>query len=300
MTQIDDLVRRARAATSSPVGDPERFGLVRLDGGMTHDVFVPEADASVVLKVFRGGEDGTQSRNEWDALVALAGSGIAPRPVHFAHGDRPVVVMERALGSSVRDSAMAAGHASALGGAHRRVQDFAIDRSPGIPHAGLLAARSALLRDQPDGAGAPEERAPRVVERAWSAARNWAAGGDVDALGSPDRLVFSRGDPNLSNYLWSENGLVLIDWENCGYNDPALQLADMAEHASTRALSEEFWARVADATELSPAERRRVAPGRRAMACFWRVLIERRHALGLPTTVTREGQAQRTLAVLDT
>jgi thiamine kinase-like enzyme len=85
------------------------------------------------------------------------------------------------------------------------------------------------------------------------------------------RAVFAShaAPPNLSNYLWSDDGVVLIDWENSGYNNPAIEPADMAEHASTRALSEDFWTELADVTELTHADRARVVQGRRLMACFW-------------------------------
>ena len=138
-----------------------------------------------------------------------------------------------------------------------------------------------------------------VVAGAWRAAQVWMADADVKHLLYSDSLSFSRGDPNLSNYMWSDEGLVLIDWENSGYNDAALELADMAEHASTRPLGEDFWTELADATELTRADRARVAQGRRLMACFWLVLIESRQRQGLPTTVTLEEQARRTLATLD-
>ncbi len=92
---------------------------------------------------------------------------------------------------------------------------------------------------------------------------------------------------------------MLIDWENSGYNDPALELADMAEHASTRTLGQDFWSSVADATELTAEDRARVVHGRRFMACCWLVIIDSRHRQGRPTTVTPEEQAHRTLATLD-
>lgn len=141
--------------------------------------------------------------------------------------------------------------------------------------------------------------APEVVTSAWRAAQTWIAGEDTDRLLSAGDPRFTRGDPNLSNYLWSDGALMLIDWEDSGYNDPALELADMAEHASTRALGEDFWLDLAEATSLTPTERARVSPGRRLMACFWLVVIDSRQRHGLPTTVSLEEQATRTLATLE-
>ena len=133
---------------------------------------------------------------------------------------------------------------------------------------------------------------------AWIAGRRWVSDIDVERILSFDELCFSRGDPNLTNYLWSDGGVVLVDWENSGYNDPAIELADFAEHASTRALSDDFWSALADATGLTKADRVRVPNARRLIACFWLVLIASRQREGLPTTVTLDEQAHRTLEVL--
>jgi aminoglycoside phosphotransferase (APT) family kinase protein len=251
-----------------------------------------------VVKVFQ-----TAGRNEpeqeWDALETLAGSGIAPDPVHFDRSSPAVVVMTRASGSSLPAGALGQEHAQAIGSVHRLVHATVPEYRRPPAHSGLRNARTSLMQ----GGGQPKWTDPSdaidVVARAWRAAQAWIADADIDHLASPERLRFSRGDPNVSNYLWSEDGLVLIDWENSGYNDPALELADMAEHASTRALGEDFWTSLADATELTPADRARVVHGRRLMACFWLVVIESRQRQGLPTTVTLEEQARRTLATLD-
>src|SRR2546429_8491740 len=170
------------------------------------------------------------------------------------------------------------------------------------------------MADEPHETSSRRDNAG-VVTLAWRAAQTWIADVDIQYLLSSDDLRFCRGDPNLSNHLWSDEGLVLIDWENSGYNHPALELADMAEHASTRALSEDFWVHLADApelprgatlvpgdlatTELTQEDRARVTQARRLLSCFWLVLIESRKRQGLPTTVTLDEQASRTLAALE-
>jgi hypothetical protein len=295
--RFGDLVSKARAAVSAAGGDPALHGLTRLAGGMTHHVFAPLDDTNLVVKVFQ-----TTSRDEpeheWDALVTLAGSGIAPEPVHYDAGDPAIVVMTRVSGQSLSAGAIGAEHAREIGRVHCLVHRI----NPGVrrppSHSGVRAARTALML------GRHETPSPRVdpsdvATRAWNAARIWIADADVEHLLSSDALRFSRGDPNLSNYLWRDEGVALIDWENSGYNDKALELADMAEHASTRTLGEDFWTELADATELTLPDRARVVQGRRLMACFWLVLIENRQRQGLPTTVTLEEQARRTLATLD-
>jgi aminoglycoside phosphotransferase (APT) family kinase protein len=295
--RVHDVVRRAREAVTAPTVDPARFGLERLSGGMTHDVFATEDEPSLVVKVFSE-FNRSEPEREWRALVSLAGSGIAPGPVRFDPGERPVVVMERVGGSSLAADAFDATHAAAIGGSHRLVHRTSGEPPREAPSSGLQATRVALGQEHGESAGQQSDPAD-VVGQAWRAAQAWFADFDLDRLVSPERLRFSRGDPNLSNYLWTDEGLVLIDWENSGHSDPALELADMAEHASTRVLSDDFWDLVADATELTTSDRARFSQGRRVMACFWLVLIESRHRQGLPTTVTLEEQAKRTLNILD-
>jgi aminoglycoside phosphotransferase (APT) family kinase protein len=296
--RFGDLVGGARAAIAAPSSDPAVHGLARLSGGMSHDVFAPIDDANLVVKVFRTAAV-DESEHEWDALVALAGSGIAPEPVHFDAGDPAVVVMTRVPGSSLLAGALDAEDARVIGSVHRLVHRTVPRSRRRLPHSGIRTARAALMADEPHETSSRRDNASGVVTLAWRAAQTWIADVDIQHLLYSDDLRFCRGDPNLSNYLWSDEGLVLIDWENSGYSHPALELADMAEHASTRALSEDFWIHLADATELTQEDRARVTQARRLLSCFWLVLIESRQRQGLPTTVTLDEQASRTLAALE-
>jgi aminoglycoside phosphotransferase (APT) family kinase protein len=294
---VGELIGRARAVVAAPGVDPSAHGLVRVPGGMTHDVFAPVDDPTLVVKVFRSA-DRDEAEREWDALVALAGSGVAPDPVRFDAGEPAIVVMARVSGSPRSAGALDAEHARVIGRVHRLVHR-AVPRSPRpVTHAGVVAARASLMRDARDEASSPHDDASDTVAGAWRAARTWIAHAELPRLVSSDGLRFSRGDPNLGNYLWTDAGLVLIDFEHSGLNDPALELADMAEHASTRALGEDFWIELADATGLTPADRAQVPHARRLMACCWLVMIEQRQREGLPTTIALEEQARRTLAVL--
>lgn len=284
-----DLVDRARRAVGD---DPGPFGLERLSGGMSHAVFGPVDDATLVVKVFASSTRQEPER-EWEALVAFGGSGVAPEAVHSDFGDPAVVVMTKVAGTSLPASSLGAEHARAIGEAHRRVHGAGPLTGRPLSHVWIREACAALHEESdPD--------APEVFTRAWAAARRWVggAGVDVDRILSAGGSCFSRGDPNLSNYLWSDGGLVLVDWESSGPSDPVVELADFAEHASTRELTEEFLAALAEATGLSAADRRRLADARRLVACFWLVLIASHQRAGLPTTVSLEDQAHRTLAAL--
>lgn len=291
--RIQDLIGRARTAVTEGRPDPLTHGLMRLPGGMTQDVFAPIDDSTLVVKVFRTG-DHDEPEHEWGALVALAGSGIAPDPIHYDPGNPAAVVMSRVFGSSLPSGALHAEHAWRIGAAHRLVHQ-AVPWSPRpMSHRGVRGAQRALALDE----ALPDGRGPDIELEAWRAAKAWIANDDVEELLSSTNLSFSRGDPNLTNYIWTDEALVLIDWENSGFSDPVLELADMAEHPSTRTLGDDFWAALADATELTRADRARLARARKAMACFWIVIIGSRQRDGLPTTVTLEEQSHRTLAVL--
>ncbi len=113
---------------------------------MTHHVFAPLDDSNLVVKVFE-----TSSReepeHEWDALVTLAGSGIAPEPVHFEAGDPAIVVMTRVSGSSLPAGAIGAEHAREIGRAHRLVHRMVPEVRRPPSHSGVWAARAALTLD---------------------------------------------------------------------------------------------------------------------------------------------------------
>lgn len=204
-----DLVGRARAAVATPGADPALHGLSRLAGGMTHHVFAPLDDSNVVIKVFQ-----TTSRDEpeheWDALVTLAGSGIAPEPVHFDAGDPAVVVMTRVSGSSLPAGSIGAEHARQIGRVHRLVHRMVPEVRRPPSHSGARAARTALMLDDRHESSSVSVDASDVVARAWRAAQVWIAGADLERLLYSDSLSFSRGDPNLSNYLWSEKALSVM------------------------------------------------------------------------------------------
>jgi hypothetical protein len=292
--RIMDLVGHARTVAAERSTEPEAHGLMRLSGGMNHDVFAPIDDSVLVAKAFRAGESGAAER-EWGALVGLAGTGIAPDPILYNPGDPSIVVMSRVSGSSLSGGALGAEHAWRIGAAHRLVHQVVPWSPEAMSHAGVHAALANLKLNELSLLGG----APGVEGQARRAAKDWIEREDVDELFSSTSLCFSQGDSNLSNFMWTDEALVLVDWEYSGFSDPVLELAGMAEHASTRALGDDFWTVLADATEIPPVDIARLVRARKAMACFWLDLIGTRHREDLPTTVTIEEQADRTLTVLE-
>ena len=118
--RMSDLVDRARAASNATGVSSPALGLERLWGGMSHAVFAPVDDPTLVVKVFTTVAREEPER-EWEALVTLAGSGVAPEPVHFDAGDSAVVVMTRVVGSSLPAGDLGDEHAAVIGSVHRRV-----------------------------------------------------------------------------------------------------------------------------------------------------------------------------------
>src|SRR5687768_1672669 len=142
---FDDLIRVARLAVQLG-GDPAELGLHRLAGGMSHDVFSPVDDPSVVAKVFSQATAADAAAREWTALVALAGAraGLAPGPLEFdggTDGGDPVVVMAKVAGEAVTGDELRMQHVEAIGAAHRSVHGVVGGAAPrGVLHDGLLRA----------------------------------------------------------------------------------------------------------------------------------------------------------------
>ena len=289
-----ELVHRARSAVGLGDVDQTALGLIRLSGGMNHGVFASTDASALVVKVFATGA-GDEPAREWEALEALAGSGLAPTPVQFEPSEPAVVVMTRISGRSLPASALDETHAAAIGSAHRRIHQAEPDVQRHPSHDGVRAALAALRSN----AAASFESHSNAVAAAWREAGAWLRTADVERCLSSARLCFSRGDPNLENYLWTDDGVVLIDFENSGYSDPVLEFADFAEHANNHALNEDFLFTLAAASGLTESDIGRVRDARRLMTCFWLVLITTRDRANLPTTITLDEQAHRTLQALD-
>jgi thiamine kinase-like enzyme len=84
--------------------------------------------------------------------------------------------------------------------------------------------------------------------------------------------VFGRGDPNPANSLWDGVRLGIVDLENAGWTDRAVDLADLVEHA-------------------------RLLAARRMFAFFWLALCLRAGQIP-PPTVEPSAQLQRMRTLL--
>jgi hypothetical protein len=158
--------------------------------------------------------------------------------------------------------------------------------------AGAAPARRARARPRPQAAaagpgaaaGAAAPILPRVAAalgspggragepwrlqaaRLW---RRWSSGPDPGLLLAPAPSVLAHGDPSPANYLWDGRRVVLVDFEDAGWRDRAVELADLVEHAQSRNTPAAAWGRVLDRLGLDGRERARHRAARRLFGLFW-------------------------------
>ena len=123
---------------------------------------------------------------------------------------------------------------------------------------------------------------PRLVRHAVDVARAWLDQHppEEDWLIDP---VIAVGDGNLDNVLWDGETCRLIDWEEFGASDLAYEVADIAEHASSRLGRCLDVPALLDDLELTGAQRARVVQHRRRFACFWLAMLLPGTAVGAGT-----------------
>ena len=300
MGKFGDLIGAARHAVES--ADPVP-GLFRLSGGLTHDVF--EADAAgerLAIKVYRSWERAEPDR-EWQALCALGELGLGPKPVFFspgATGERPVVVMGWLPGRSRGAADLDAEDLAAIVGAHRALHRLSVrstHQAQGDPLTVLGRIRE-MMSSWDDAAPHLQDQ-PAEVHAAGKAAQRWLEDDEPDLFAGTVLEVFGRGDPNPTNYLWMERRVTMIDFEGAGLTDPALELADLFEHAGSRALSPGYWPLGCDLYELDRPGRLRARAGRNLAACFWLAVLHSRARHGAePLNLTLPEQAARVVELL--
>ncbi|MDX1437471.1 MAG: aminoglycoside phosphotransferase family protein [Anaerolineales bacterium] len=175
---------------------------------------------------------------EYKGLQILGPTGIAPRPVYFnpgsPHTNRPIVVYELMEGQMWDRTKPMAEDLRRLFGLYATINSVAHhqpwpSRSDGYP----FQARDRLERtadsylsycesEFPEGQPAAEKIKQLFHERS----------ADLDELKDLEPVkCFSRGDPRFANIIEKPDGsLGMVDWEDCGWLDPALDMADLVTH----------------------------------------------------------------------
>jgi len=258
-----------------------------------HDVTIA---GEVVRKSFRRTSRGEPAR-EWAALVLLHehAPGLAPRPI-ATEVDPPVVVMSRVAGTSL-DTVLDLQQLTATIAAYRTL--FAVPVRPDTPHRHRLPAdfvqdNIEWIDDLPTGTELPD-----VVRRALTEARRWHAGPPpgIDEVHDP---VNAQGDSKVDNMLWDGSRVRLVDFEAFGVGDLAFEVADLAEHISSRLRGLRDPEAMIIGFDLNPAQLERVDAYRIVLATFWLLmLLPGSPGHGRNPEGSAERQAQHLLALLD-
>lgn len=239
----------------------------------THELHLTD---HTVTKTFRSWARGEHVR-EWRALRLLDkhAPGLAPRPLGSQlETEPPTVTMTRLSGEPFGAQSATATEVAALATAvdtlHRAVPPTALAQIPlRIWHPAEAVQEVRRWSAEP----LPTDLEP-LVEQAHTAAAQWLRGGDLDhAVAADIRPVFGHADGNVANHLYDGSAVRLVDFEDSGRSDVALELADLLEHLSTRLRSALEPAAVLAHFDLSRAETGRVRTYRRLLATFWLLML---------------------------
>ncbi|MFI7060174.1 phosphotransferase family protein [Kribbella sp. NPDC050124] len=242
----------------------------------THAV---EVEGSVLTKRYRSWPRDEPGR-EWAALALINrhAPDLAPTPLDRA-GPPPSIAMTVVPGVPLSGT-VDGPRLDALGDALRTLWSIPPDDLPPIDLAALIDRIHRGLAVQRD--------VPGVIG---SAAEAWLE--TADKLTDVPDPVVAHGDPNLENYLWDGTRIRIVDFEDAGRGDLAVELANLVEHLSGR---ETDWTGFADRFAVDPA---RFHSARCLWAAFWLTLV----GPGGPSADrnppgTAEAQAGRLLALI--
>ena len=242
---------------------------------LTHRLSV-DTERDVVVKRFIQATRGEPAR-EWRALQLLHehAPGLAPEPLRAdLVAVEPVVEMSLLPGEPLGSAQLTQEQESALVRALGQLwQSVPVDRVLAVPgeygnEAQLLHAVSELASERPDLGRDP------LIQAAYAAGLDWLTWA-VSVTGDPAgrQPVFGQGDANLANFLWDGDRIRIVDFEDSGLSDRALELAVLVEHISAWLEAGLDGDQFAEAFDLTPAERARLADCRRLCALHWLLLL---------------------------
>lgn len=284
----------------------------------THQVSIDQARRVVTKRFVQAGRG--EPDREWRALTLLAehAPGLAPEPILAdLAADQPMIEMSLLPGEPLGDRPLTAAQESALVRAVGQLwQSVPVSRVVAMPgeagnEAQLVSAVRQLTGQDHDLGDDPVVRAAHSAGLSWL---SWAVtdSGRLAGQGSyPDpggrswsswpglSRVFGHGDANLANFLWDGQRVRIVDFEDSGLSDRALELAELVEHLSAWSGSALDGERFIAAFDLSRAERARLSECRRLAALFWLLHLRPGGTASLrnPPGMLRR-QAERLLALL--
>lgn len=255
-----------------------------------------------VTKTYRSWARGEPQR-EWSALGLLQrhAPGLAPQPLSAdLQGEPPSVVMTRLPGESLADTPVTSRHTNAMAAALRQLHTAVpatdlTDQPLRNWHPAEAVANLRAWRQEPHELGDDPQNAA-----AFDSASRWLESAEPDQLAAADvPPVFTMADGNLSNFIWCDGEVRLVDFEDSGRSDRAFELADIVEHISMWVDEPVNTDLLMDALVLDAGERTRFVGCRRLWATFWLLMLlpsGRAHARNPVGTIDR--QAQRVLRLL--
>ncbi|MEU3622482.1 hypothetical protein BS329_03980 [Amycolatopsis coloradensis] len=266
--------------------------LRRLAGGHKNRTFAWDGpDGEICLKLYASGNRDRAIR-EYRALLHLADSGItaAPQPLwHDPNPELPAVATTMLPGQAVPELDEPVSALRSIVSVLSEVRRVPVGPFADTPRVGaakdivhrLMGTWSGQLDDHADD---PHTYDMRLLLDAWSEC------GAAATLLDPAPRTFSRGDSNLSNWLWDGTTVRVVGWEFAGYSEAAYDAADIIEHPSARAIDDARWiSLLPDLRVHDEDSRRRFLAAQRTVALRWlSVLWQRRIARA------DEFEAQRT------
>jgi aminoglycoside phosphotransferase (APT) family kinase protein len=244
----------------------------------THAVSV---DGSVLTKRYVAWPRDEPGR-EWAALTLISGhaAGLGPTPLgRTGAAGTPSISMTVVPGVPL-SGALTQPQLDALADALRALWS--------IPPGNLAPIDMPALVDRVRTGLAVLRDVPGVIG---SAARAWLdTAYELTDVRDP---VVAHGDPNLENYLWDGTRIRIVDFEDAGRGDLAVELANLVEHLSGRGTD---WTGFAERFAVDPE---RFHAARCLWAAFWLTLI----GPGGPSAArnppgTAEAQARRVLTLV--
>ena len=227
-----------------------------------HDISI---DGDVVTKRYTRTDRGEPER-EWAALVLLheLAPGLAPEPLAF-ESDPPVVAMSRVPGVHL-ESPLSPEQLAATVAAYRTL--FSLPVPPGTPQRFF---HPAAFRDSITSWLEEERQRTDLSENvlaALAAARAWLAD-PPSGTGEIRAPVLAQGDGKVDNALFDGSRVRLVDFEGFGVGDLAFEVADLAEHISSRLYGIRDPAALVAGFDLDHGQRQRVRDHRVVLATFW-------------------------------
>jgi Phosphotransferase enzyme family len=269
-----EILSLLRAHAAGTAGDDALHDIRArpLAGGHRNAVYeLTSSNSPVAVKIYKK-DDRLLDKREWLSLTLLCEHrpGTAPRPLWTdPRPQQPATGMTIIPGHACPAEADQPTYAGAIVTTVLELAELPLHgglslmpRAKGPAHY----TRSLTSKWHSELTGRPQDALTRDLLRLFS---QWADGEDAKTLTALTPRTFSHGDGNIDNWLWDGQQLRCIDFEFAGWSDIAFDLADIVEHVSARAISDNAWEAAIDRADLHGSAQSRYAAGSRTCALRW-------------------------------